>query len=45
LLVESGEVVNIISQVATLIDKSLDVSLEVHPIKELQLVWRCPSAE
>ena len=44
LLVESGEVVNITSQVVTLVDKSRDVSLEVRPIKELQLVWRYPLA-
>jgi hypothetical protein len=45
LLVESGEVVNIIGQMATLFDKSQDVSLEVRPIKELQLVWKYRSAE
>lgn len=40
LLVESGEVVDVISQVATLVNEYKDVSLEVVPIKELQLVWR-----
>ena len=39
-LVESGEVVDVISQVATLVNENQDVSLEVVPVKELQLVWR-----
>jgi hypothetical protein len=38
LLVESREVVNIISQMTTPVDEGLNVSLEVAPIKELQLV-------
>ena len=42
LLVESREVVNIISQMATPVDEGLNVSLEVAPIKELQLIWRYP---
>lgn len=37
--VESGKVVNIVSQVATLVDKGLDVSLELRPIEELQFFW------
>jgi len=35
LLVESGEIVNVISQVATLVNEGQNVSLEVCPIKEL----------
>ena len=37
---ESGEVVDVIGQVATLVNEDQDVSLEVVPVKELQLVWR-----
>jgi len=40
LLVESVEVVNIIGQMTTLVNEGQDVSLEVRPIKKLQLVWR-----
>jgi len=36
---ESGEVVNVVGQVATLVNESQDISLEVVPIKKLQLVW------
>jgi len=42
LLVENGEVIDVICQVGTLVNKSQDVSLEVRMIKELQFVWRYP---
>lgn len=42
---ESREVVNIISQVATAVDKGREVSLKVRPIKELYLIWRYPLVE
>ena len=35
LMMESGEVVGVTSQVTALVNKSKDVSLEVRPIKEL----------
>jgi hypothetical protein len=38
LVVESREEINVVRQVATLVDEGQDVSLEVCPIKELQLV-------
>jgi hypothetical protein len=40
LVMESGEVASVISQVTSLVDESQGVSLEVRSIKELQLVWR-----
>ena len=40
LLVESGEVINVICQVTTPVSEGQDVSLEVVPIEELQLVWK-----
>ena len=40
LLLESRKVVDVISQMAALVNKGQDVSLEVAPIKELQLVCR-----